>query len=229
MNKKEILILLVGVVIAVMAGGLTWWLQVAEKAESETPNADRAQEQEFDQMAKPRRGDLVAQIETTLGTVKMKLFPKLVPKVVENFKILADRKYFDGLIFHRVIQDFMIQTGDPTGTGRGGESAWGGKFDDQFSEKLSHLRGAVSMANAGPNTNGSQFFIVQKQGGTSWLDPFVNGEQKDCTKGSCHAVFAQVFEGLDVVDKIGNSETGPGDRPKEEIKMESVRVFKFEG
>src|SRR5574337_287945 len=99
-------------------------------------------------------------MKTTMGDIKLKLFPDLAPKTVENFLGLAAKGYYDGIIFHRVIPDFMIQGGDPTGTGMGGESLWGEEFNDEFSKQAFNLNGALSMANAGPNTNGSQFFIV---------------------------------------------------------------------
>ena len=137
-----------------------------------------------------------AVIETTMGTITAQLFPKYAPKTVENFVKLAEKNYYNNVIFHRVIPDFMIQGGDPTGTGRGGESIYGHPFEDEFSEELFNFTGALSMANAGPNTNGSQFFIVtnehvpenmieqmkavgypqeiidyyEKHGGTPWLD-----------------------------------------------------------
>ena len=134
-------------------------------------------------------------IETSMGTIQLQLFPEQAPKTVENFVTHAKAGYYDGMTFHRVIPNFMIQGGDPTGTGMGGESIWGQPFEDEFSPELYNLRGALSMANAGPNTNGSQFFIVQdkdmtdqiqsqmtdagfpeeivkayEKGGTPWLD-----------------------------------------------------------
>lgn len=111
----------------------------------------------------PKEGDEIAVITTSKGVVKMMFYPEEAPKAVENFKTLAKDGYYDGLLFHRVIEDFMIQTGDPEGTGRGGESCWGEDFEDEISEKLHYFRGAVAMANSGPNTNGSQFFIVQQK------------------------------------------------------------------
>ena len=150
--------------------------------------------------------------ETSEGRFEIALFPEQAPKTVENFVGLAKKHYYDGLIFHRIIDDFMIQGGDPTGTGMGGESLWGKPFNDEFSNQLFNLKGALSMANAGPNTNGSQFFIVTnahldpsmqaqlseagfpepiieayKQGGTPWLD-------------HRHTVFGQVLSGLSVVE-----------------------------
>ena len=111
----------------------------------------------------PEEGEEIAVITTSEGVVKMRFFPEEAPKAVENFKTLAKDGYYNGLTFHRVINDFMVQTGDPTATGRGGESCWGEDFETEVSEKLHFYRGAVAMANAGPDTNGSQFFIVQQK------------------------------------------------------------------
>ncbi len=168
----------------------------------------------FDQTAMPEAGEQIVVMETSKGTVKIRLFPEYAPKTVENFVGLIEKGYYDGLIFHRVIPDFMIQGGDPTGTGRGGESLWGGKFEDEFSPNVGNLRGALSMANAGPNTNGSQFFIVQKEGGTDWLN-------------SRHSVFGQVIEGMGVVDEIANAERDSADKPMEEISMIKVTLETF--
>ena len=113
------------------------------------------------QLRKPQAGDITATMKTTMGEIQILLFPDAAPKAVENFTTPAQNGYYDGLIFHRGIPDFMIQGGDPTGTGMGGESIWGKHFEDEFSPDYHNLRGALSMANAGPGTNGSQFFIVQ--------------------------------------------------------------------
>ena len=113
------------------------------------------------QLDPPAQGEEIAVMHTSMGDIKMKFFPEEAPKAVENFKTLAKEGYYDGITFHRVINDFMIQGGDPTGTGSGGESMYGEYFEDEFSPNLYNFRGALSMANAGPNTNGSQFFIVQ--------------------------------------------------------------------
>lgn len=177
-----------------------------------------------------------ATIKTNFGDIKVQLFPKQAPKSVENFVGLAQKGYYDGIIFHRVIPDFMIQGGDPTGTGMGGESIWGQPFEDEFSQELYNLRGAVSMANAGPNTNGSQFFIVQdkdmteqmqgqmkdagfpdeivdayKNGGTPWLD-------------FRHTVFGQVISGMDVVDAIAQVKTDASDQPATPVTMDKVMI-----
>jgi len=168
----------------------------------------------FDQTAMPEAGDQIAVIQTNLGTIKIRLFSTKVPKTVENFVGLIGKGYYDGIIFHRVIPDFMLQGGDPLGNGTGGESLWGGKFEDEFHPNLKNIRGALSMANSGPNTNGSQFFIVHAQA-TPWLD-------------GLHSVFGQVYEGMDVVDAIALVERGPNDKPMEDVVMEKVTVEVFE-
>lgn len=184
----------------------------------------------------PQKLKADAAIKTNLGTIKVALFPQYAPKAVENFVSLAKKGYYDGVIFHRVIADFMIQTGDPTGTGMGGKSIYGKEFEDEFSQELFNVRGALSMANAGPNTNGSQFFIVQNKklaqdmleqvkqvypeevvatyenGGTPWLD-------------GRHTVFGQVVSGMDVVDKIAVVKTGWGDKPKKDVVIETIEII----
>ena len=144
-------------------------------------------------------------LETTQGNVEIKLFPEIAPKTVENFVGLIKKGYYDGLIFHRTIKNFMIQGGDPTGSGRGGESLWGGKFEDEFSDTIQFDRkGLLAMANAGPGTNGSQFFI------TTIPTPWLNNH---------HTIFGEVVSGYDVVSKIENTPTAPGDRPLAEQKI----------
>ncbi|ENL2790137.1 peptidylprolyl isomerase [Listeria monocytogenes] len=178
--------------------------------------------------------EIEAEMITNRGTIRIKLFPEIAPKTVENFVTHSKNGYYDGLIFHRVIPEFMIQGGDPDGRGTGGESIWGESFEDEFSTEAFNLRGALSMANAGPNTNGSQFFIVQKpdmpadmlgqmeqagfpveiieaykQGGTPWLD-------------GRHTVFGHVIEGMDVVDEIANLPTGMQDKPVNDVVIEKI-------
>ena len=178
-------------------------------------NANKEETMEtFSQTAGPKKGEQIVVMETTMGTIKLQLFPQYAPKTVENFVGLVEKGYYDGIIFHRVIPDFMIQGGDPTGTGRGGESLWGGKFEDEFSPNVSNIRGALSMANAGPATNGSQFFIVQNKVGTPWLD-------------GRHSVYGQVFEGMDVVDAITEVERDGGDKPLEDVVMTKVTLDTF--
>lgn len=183
----------------------------------ETFNANKDVVMEtFSQTAMPDVGEQIAVIETSMGTIKIQLFPEYAPKTVENFVGLIEKGYYDGLIFHRVIPDFMIQGGDPEGTGRGGESLWGGKFEDEFSPNVTNIRGALSMANAGPDTNGSQFFVVQKEGGTPWLN-------------DRHSVFGQVFEGMDVVDAIANVERDATDKPLTDVSMTKVTLETYGG
>lgn len=157
----------------------------------------------------------VAIIKTNMGTIEVELFADQTPKTVENFVGLAEKGYYNGIIFHRVIKDFMLQAGDPTGTGRGGASFWGGKFDDEFVSDLKHdTPGMLSMANAGPNTNGSQFFITLVP--TPWLD-------------GKHTVFGKVINGMDVVYAIGEVKTAAGDKPVNEVVMEEVTIEKRAG
>lgn len=153
----------------------------------------------------------VAVIKTNMGTIEIELFADQTPKTVENFVGLADSGYYNGVIFHRVIANFMIQGGDPTGTGRGGQSIWGKKFEDEIVPSLVFDQpGILAMANSGPNTNGSQFFITVVP--TDWL----NGN---------HTIFGQVVEGMDVVYAISKVPTSkPGDAPLEPIVMESVTI-----
>ncbi len=154
-----------------------------------------------------------AVIQTNKGTIRFELLETDAPKTTENFITLAQRGYYDGIIFHRVIKGFMIQGGDPTGTGRGGESAWGGRINDEIASsspvyQRGYKAGTVAMANAGPNTNGSQFFIMHKDYG---LPP-------------SYTIFGRVTEGQDVVDSIASSQTDRNDRPSAEVKMEMVTI-----
>jgi cyclophilin family peptidyl-prolyl cis-trans isomerase len=147
-----------------------------------------------------------ATMKTNHGTIEIELFDEDAPKTVENFKKLAGDGFYDGVIFHRVIEDFMIQGGDPTGTGTGGP---GYQFEDEFNDNKI-VRGALAMANAGPNTNGSQFFIV-----TAEACPWLDGK---------HTVFGRVTGGMDVVEAIEQVDTGPGDKPRDDVRIESVTV-----
>lgn len=202
---------------------------------------DLGEAENLEQLKKPASGEEVVVMETNQGTIKIRLFEEVAPKAVENFKTHAKDGYYDGLTFHRVMKDFMIQGGDPEGTGMGGESIWGEAFEDEFDVNYRNFRGALSMANSGENTNGSQFFIVQLDkveediinqmkeageesgypdnivkayetlGGTYWLD-------------GKHTVFGQVYEGMDIVDKIAAVETDGNDKPVEDIIMKKVYI-----
>ncbi len=199
----------------------------------------------MNQLEKPAKGETIATMHTSMGDISLRLFGDKAPKAVENFITHAKEGYYDGLIFHRVIRDFMIQGGDPNGTGTGGESIWGKPFEDEFDIELRNYRGALSMANAGPHTNGSQFFIVQagsvpdgmlsqmeglaeqgypaevtaqyrEVGGTPWLD-------------FRHTVFGQVFDGMDVVDAIAATPVGAQDKPATDVVIQSIDIADYAG
>ena len=194
----------------------------------------------LNQMDSPGSGDLTAVICTNHGDIKIRLFKDSAPKTVENFTTHAKNGYYNNLIFHRVINNFMIQGGDPTGTGTGGESIWDEDFGDEFDPYLHNIKGALSMANRGPGTNGSQFFIVQSNdipttlipqmeelaergfppviteyykavGGTPWLD-------------FKHTVFGQVYEGMDIVDKIAALPVDSNDKPIDDVIINNVEI-----
>lgn len=204
----------------------------------ETPEPTQSEPVEVDGYpqlsAEVAESEELVELNTSMGTMQIKLFPDVAPKAVENFLTHAEDGYYDGLTFHRVLEDFMIQTGDPTGTGGGGESIYGAPFEDEFHDHLFNIRGALSMANAGPGTNGSQFFIVQgpravdeadftreypdeirqaylEQGGAFWLD----GD---------HTVFGQVIEGIDIVDAIAAVETVQ-EKPVEDVTIDSIEIL----
>ena len=227
------------------------------------------------QLEKPARGEEVAVFATSMGTISMRLFPQAAPKTVENFKGLIQKGYYNGLKFHRVIEDFMIQTGDPKGDGTGGESVWGGTFKDEFDKNLVNLRGAVAMANSGKDTNGSQFFIDQAgpskfvgwdyyqkaydayrnnyrenpeqfllQYSYPWVDlSKATQEYKDLyTKnggnpgldgaynifGRGHTVFAQVYAGMDVVDKIAAVKTDEKGKPVQDVTITKAEIRAYQ-
>ncbi|TKA70124.1 Peptidyl-prolyl cis-trans isomerase-like 1 [Cryomyces minteri] len=150
-------------------------------------------------------------LETTMGAVTLELYTSHAPRTCQNFTTLCTRNYYSNTIFHRIIPNFMIQGGDPTGTGRGGSSIWGEKFADEISPQLKHTgAGVLSMANSGPDTNGSQFFITLAP--TPWLD-------------GKHTIFGRVKGGMRVVQRMGLVKTGEGDRPVEDVRILSARVM----
>lgn len=189
------------------------------------------------------KGDTVAALKTNLGNITFKLFPNDAPKTVENFTTHIKDGYYNGIIFHRVIKDFMIQGGDPTGTGMGGESIYGRAFEDEFTPELRNYRGALSMANAGPSTNGSQFFIVQCDNVSQGLIDQMKDIGGEAFPNECienysklggtphldfrHTVFGQVVDGMDVVDKIANVATGMGDKPVDDVVIEDAETYIF--
>ena len=237
--KKRYLALALAAVLAVCAAGCG--KEEAKDDSNKTAEKGTVDTTEILQAQMPEEGEEIAVITTSKGVVKMRFFPEEAPKAVENFKTLAKKGYYNGLLFHRVIEDFMVQTGDPKGDGTGGESCWGEAFEDEISPKLHYYRGAVAMANSGANTNGSQFFIVQadsvsddlvdqletaseklfpleavreyeNNGGTPWLDYH-------------HTVFGQVFEGMDVVDDIANVKVDFfQNKPLEDVKIQTIEI-----
>lgn len=193
------------------------------------------------QLESVKSGDTVAVMHTNMGDIEIKLFPQHAPKTVENFTTHAKNGYYNGLIFHRVINDFMIQGGDPTGTGMGGESIWGHSFEDEFTPELHNLRGALCMANAGPNTNGSQFFIVQASEVPSDMleqmkDLADNGFPSEITEAYAnmggtpwldfrHTVFGQVVNGMETVDSIAKTAVGANDKPVNDVVINSIDII----
>lgn len=198
----------------------------------------------LEQLKQPQAGEEVAVITTNYGDIKIRLFPEVAPKAVENFKTHAKDGYYNGVTFHRVMNEFMIQGGDPQGTGMGGKSIWGEAFEDEFDTNYHNFRGSLSMANAGAGTNGSQFFIVQKTSvDKGMMDQLKqageeNGFSQDVINGYKelggtpwldfrHTVFGQVYEGMDVVDKIASVKVGANDKPVEPVIMEKVEIIEY--
>lgn len=241
------------------------------------------------QTEKPANGEEIAVMHTNMGDISIRFFPEAAPKAVENFKTHAKNHYYDNLTFHRVIADFMIQGGDPRGNGSGGESIWEKPFEDEFDQKLLNISGALSMANSGVNTNGSQFFInyqskdkaPKKEDYAANTDAAIREraaesyyQNYDYIKGQCptlldflklkfaypvydwipaevwdvyaenggsihldgawrygggHTVFGQVFEGLDVVEKISKVETDMNDMPVSAVSIKSIEIKAYEG
>ena len=192
------------------------------------------------QFQTPAQDAPVAVMHTTAGDISLVLFPDKAPKACENFLTHARDGYYDGVIFHRVIEGFMIQGGDPEGTGRGGESIWGGVFENEVSGDLRHFVGALSMANAGANTNGSQFFIVtgdkvdkgvlEQMKQVEWPQEIIDAYREK--GGSPHldggySVFGQVIAGQEVADAISKVETAPGDKPKVDVVISSIDVTTY--
>jgi peptidyl-prolyl cis-trans isomerase B (cyclophilin B) len=243
--KKRFILSLILLLIILPGCGKTSKPEVTQPIEQESKSseagANNSMKPDQYQLAPPEKGDIIAIITTTMGVIKVKFFPKEAPKAVENFTKLATSGYYNGLTFHRIINNFMIQGGDPLGNGTGGQSIWKKPFEDEFSDNLHNYRGALSMANSGPNTNGSQFFIVQKNtiednlqqwmrqngfnqelidsyinnGGTPWLD-------------NHHTVFGQVFEGIDVVDQIAAVKTDANGKSAQDMKIVRIDITKQE-
>ncbi len=197
--------------------------QSAVSAQTDIDNESASDEQamvdpDFDQLAPPEQGDKIAIIDTDYGTIKVKLFTDLTPEMTKNFEELANEGSYNGVPFHRVMKDFMIQTGDFTnknGTGGYSYKGPGTTLDDEITPALKHLYGTVSMANRGPDTNGSQFFVVTNENGT----PFLDGG---------YTVFGQVYEGMDVAQKIEALQMPGTEQPSEVVNMTKVEVIPFQ-
>ncbi len=216
-------------------------------ASKETTNNDA----QLIQFEDAQSGDVIATMTTSMGVIKLHLFPKEAPKAVENFVTHAKEGYYNHLTFHRVISDFMIQGGDPKGNGTGGESIWHEPFEDEFSDRLYHFNGALSMANSGKDTNGSQFFIIQNSDGSAYNEDYFenvyaqaqkrgwanagyvhpdNVKEKYREVGGIpyldhqHTVFGYVIEGMDVVEQIASVQTGVEDRPVVDILIENITI-----
>ena len=214
-----------------------------------TPSKNELSKEVNYQFAIPKKGDEKAIIKTSLGNITIRFFPNESPKAVENFIEHSKKNYFNGLLFHRVINNFMIQTGDPTGSGSGGESIWGKPFEDELSDKLHYFRGAVVMANSGANTNGSQFFIVQNptvdsnfdammaynkfsseliaqykaKGGSPHLEPGFSDEASGGVSTG-YTILGQVTEGIDIVDKIASVDVDNSAKPKNDVKILKISM-----
>jgi peptidyl-prolyl cis-trans isomerase B (cyclophilin B) len=201
------------------------------------------------QLTPPKSGETIAILHTNMGDITLRFFPEETPKAYENFITHARNGYYDGTIFHRVIEGFMIQGGDPEGTGRGGESIWGDKFGQEFNPGLRHFRGAIAMAQSAlPNSIGSQFYIVQSKeinpDFRNMYEKFLDEErenfpapvlEKYLNEGGTpfldflhnpngHTVFGHVIEGMDVVDEIAAVETAHGDRPYEIVVIKNITI-----
>lgn len=195
------------------------------------------------QFAQPAAGDTVATIKTNMGDIKVVLYPKQAPLAVENFVTHAQDGYYNGVTFHRVIEDFVIQSGDPEGTGNGGNSIWELPFSDEFSDNLHHYTGALSMANSGEDTNRSQFFIVtalpksitdeiaELMTQAGWREEIVNAYKQAGGAPNLdyrHTVFGQVYEGLEIAFDISYVKTDENDRPKEDVVIETIEISVIE-
>lgn len=248
MKKRFLaLVLIMSIVVMVTACG-----DKKEEAEKETTTTEASGEEstqvkkdykkvkiheasKIDQMAAPEKGETIAIVKVKdFGVMKFKFFPQDSPLAVENFVTLSANDYYDGITFHRVIENFMIQGGDPTGTGMGGESIWGEEFENETSEVLLPLRGSLCMANAGRDTNGSQFFIVHNKEVTedTYGGKSVSEEQKEKFEQyggypylmDDYTVFGQLYEGFDVLDEIAQTETDSNDKPTEDVEIESIII-----
>lgn len=249
MLKKSVIVLSI---IAILATGCASASSNGNKNSTESKNnttqstkdegSKKEEGYELPQFSELKEGEEIATIITNMGEMKVRFFPEYAPSAVENFLTHAKNDYYDGLKFHRVIKDFMIQGGDPLGDGTGGESIWEKPFEDEFTPALRHFKGALSMAKAQPHGNGSQFFIVQANKADEQIIKYFEGVTGKYMNAAVekykevggtphldnqHTVFGQVFEGLDIIDKIASVETAEKNIPKEDIVVKDIKVEKY--
>lgn len=248
MKKVSYILFSILLIVALMAGCTKSGKEDNQNENNQTGDEKVIDVADMEQFKQPDKGDTVAEIVIRdHGSIFVRFFEDAAPKAVENFVTHAKNGYYDGVTFHRIIKDFMIQGGDPTGSGSGGESIWGESFEDEFSDTLQPYRGALCMANSGPDTNGSQFFLVQsgqpiddnlmdqvvarynvtfdaqsrkaysEVGGTPWLYQL-------------HTVFGQIYQGYEVLDAVANVEMADANSgiPVEEVVIETVKISLFE-
>ncbi len=235
MTKKIIVLLLSLVSVLILVCGC---------GGSDNKTVDMNQKSNLLQKNLPEVGEEIAIIHTNMGDIYVQFYPEYAPLAVENFITHAKNGYYDGIIFHRVMNEFMIQGGDPTGTGRGGESIWGKTFADEFTPELRNFRGALSMANRGPATNGSQFFIVQNTGYADEQYEYISQyygissevieQYKEMGGGApwldgAHTVFGQVFAGMETVDKIAAVKVNASSKPYDSVIIETIDIVDYEG
>lgn len=231
---------------AVLVMGVFAGCANSDSSSESSSAAEKPADVEIANFTAPVKGEKIAVMTVKdFGTIKIKLFAELAPKGVENFEGLSDMGYYDELIFHRVIKNFMIQGGDPKGTGQGGNSMWGTQFKNETSDKLYHFTGAVAYANSGADTNGSQFYIVTSLS-TALTDDDIasynlpaNVDEKYKELGGQpgldgdYTIFGQVFEGQDVADKIAEVKTvdpnNSNDKPVDQVLIENVKIVEYEG
>lgn len=234
LEKKYIKPLIVGIVLFLLYGIAVFFL-LSDDEKTENKN-------KIVQYDKPSKDDTVAEIHVKdYGVIKVRFFESEAPKAVENFITLAKEGYYDGVSFHRVVNEYMIQGGDPTGTGGGGESIWGEEFEDEFSTKLMPIKGALCMANSGEDTNTSQFFIVTRPVyDMQYAAPLEGVIDNDLFKyyiengGAAmwydkHTVFGQVYEGLDIAERISKVPVKNMYKPTKEVIIEKILIKTYSG
>lgn len=240
------LIIIISAVLVLALGITATYVLTSKSNQEQGEEQGQEQDQASDQLSLPQKGETVAEIIIKdFGSIHVKFFEKEAPKAVENFITHARDGYYDGLTFHRVIKDFMIQGGDPEGIGSGGKSIWGTAFEDEFADNLQPLRGALCMANSGPSTNGSQFFIVQTAGkyDAATLTDFATKSgfsfsEDALTKYAniggtpwlfkAHTVFGQAYEGEEILDAVVQTSVDEMAKPLEDVIIEKIVISEYD-